>query len=355
MKILHTSDIHLDSPLTTRLSSDKVRARKRELLSSFKNLVDLAVKNGASGFIISGDLFDSEKVSRATLENVISIIENSPTVIFFYLFGNHERDMLIKSELTLPKNLKLFEDGWTSHRFGDTVISGRATTEKNMFDSLLIDKDKRNIIVLHGELADHSDVGGKIGKTEIGALPIDYVALGHYHSYGAHSLSQRATAVYPGTPEGRGFDEAGEKGAVMLDVTPYGITHSFIKTAQRTLRIVEVDVSGIDTAYLLECAVENATRAIENKDIVRIVLTGEREVEREFDTDALTNRFAHRFYYFECRDESRIKISADDFKNDKTLKGEFIRGVLADESMSDEEKQKVITMGLRALHGAEID
>lgn len=355
MKILHTSDIHLDSPLTTRLSSDRIRERKRELLSSFKRCVDLAVRSAAQGFIISGDLFDSEKVSRATIEYVLSVIEATPTVTFFYLFGNHERDALIKSELTLPKNLKLFDDGWTSYRFADTVIWGRCTTEKGMFDSLLLEKDKRNIVVLHGELADHSDAGGKIGRGELAALPIDYVALGHYHTYGSHGITQRTTAVYPGTPEGRGFDEVGDKGVVMLDVDPYGISHTFIKTCERTLRIIEVDVSSVDTAYLLECAVENATRGVDSHDIVRVVLTGERDVTRELDTDALTNRFAHRFYFFECRDESGIRICADDYKHDKTLKGEFIRGVLADERLTEEEQKRVIAMGLRALHGAEID
>ena len=104
MKILHTSDIHLDSPLTTRLSADKVRTRKKELLSSFRRCVELAVRSGAQGFIISGDLFDSEKASRMAVETALSIIADAPTVSFFYLFGNHERDMLIRSGLEIPKN-----------------------------------------------------------------------------------------------------------------------------------------------------------------------------------------------------------------------------------------------------------
>ena len=33
MKILHTSDLHIGSPLTSRLSADKVRARKNELIA----------------------------------------------------------------------------------------------------------------------------------------------------------------------------------------------------------------------------------------------------------------------------------------------------------------------------------
>ena len=64
MKIIHTSDLHLDSPLTTRLASDKVRERKNELLFSFRKNVQAAKDNGADGFIIAGDLFDSDKVGK---------------------------------------------------------------------------------------------------------------------------------------------------------------------------------------------------------------------------------------------------------------------------------------------------
>ena len=355
MKILHTSDIHLDSPLTTRLSADKVRARKKELLSSFQRSVDLAVRSGAIGFIISGDLFDSEKASRMAVEVALSIIADAPTVSFFYLFGNHERDMLIKSGIDLPKNLKVFDDGWSYYRFSDVVIAGRCTTEKGMFDSLMLEEGKRNIVVLHGELADHSDVDGKIGRSEAAKLPIDYIALGHYHSYSEEKISQRCSAVYPGTPEGRGFDEAGDKGVVMLDIDSYGITHSFIKTCERTLHIIKVDVSALTNEYLIEREIENATRGIPTGDIVRVVLVGEKDIATEFNTDVINTRFMHKHYYFECRDESRMRISKDAFINDKTLKGEFIRGVLSDESLTDDEKQKVISMGLSALHGAEID
>ena len=347
--------MHLDSPLTTRLGSDKVRGRKRELLSSFKRSVDLAIRSGAFGFIISGDLFDSEKASRASLDTVLSIISDAPSLNFFYLFGNHERDMLVESGLPLPGNLKLFGDGWGYYRFSDVVIAGRCTTEKGMFDTLNLEKDKKNIVILHGELADRSDVGGKIGRGELAESYVDYLALGHYNSYSSERISERCTAVYPGTPEGRGFDEAGEKGVVMLDVGTYGISHSFIKTCERTLRIIPVDISSLSNEYLIEKEIENATRGIPSGDIVRVVLTGERNISLEFDTDAIATRFIHKFYFFECRDESRMKISADDFIADKTLKGEFIRGVLSDVRLSDEEKERVISMGLRALHGAEID
>ena len=221
--------------------------------------------------------------------------------------------------------------------------------------NLVLEEGKRNIVILHGELADKSDVGGRIGRSEAARLPIDYIALGHYHSYSQERLSDRCTAVYCGTPEGRGFDETGEKGVVMLNVDPYEITHSFIKTCERSLHIIPVDVSTLSNQYLVEKEIENATRGIPTGDIVRVVLTGERNIEAELDTDSISTRFMHRHYYFECKDETSIRISPDAFINDKTLKGEFIRGVFADEELSDDEKQKIVLMGLRALHGASID
>ena len=355
MKFLHTSDLHLDSPLTARLGSDKIRQRKRELLSSFRRSVELALRNSVAGVIISGDLFDSERISRSTLESVISLISHTPSVSFFYLFGNHEKDALMESGLPLPKNLFLFGDGWTYYEFGEAVVVGRCTTSADMFETLTLDASKKNIVVLHGELADRSDEDGKIGRRELEDLPIDYLALGHYHTYSAVEISRRTTAVYPGTPEGRGFDEVGDKGVVLLEVDSYGITHTFVKTSERALRIVKVDISSIRSAYELENVIENATRGIDNTDIVRVVLVGERELTRTFDTDAVRDRFIHKFYFFECRDESRVRISADDFKNDKTLKGEFIRGVISDTRLSDEQKEKVITTGLRALLGEDVD
>lgn len=355
MRIIHTSDIHLDSPLTTHLSSDRVRERKRELVATFQRTVEHAERLDAIGYIIAGDLFDTEKVTRSSLENIIAIMERVPQINFFYLFGNHEKRMLIESGVELPKNLRLFDDEWTYYRIDDVVIAGRCTTSKDMFKTLKLDPSRRNIVVLHGELCDRSDDGGAIGIKEIEGLPIDYLALGHYHTYSATSIGQRCTAVYSGVPEGRGFDEVGEKGVVMLEVDKFGIRHEFIKTAKRTLRIQEVDVSRTKRGVDVEEAVSAEIRGLDRGDLVRLLLVGERELTTTLDTGAIYDRFKDNFYYFEVKDATRVRISADDFKNDRSLKGEFIRSVIADEGLSDAMKEKVITTGLRALLGESID
>ena len=109
MKLIHTSDLHLDSPLTARLSPADARERRRELVASFRRMIDEAESVGAVGIIIAGDLFDNDRVGIKNLEAVMGIIENARRLVFFYLTGNHEKNRLLSSGVRIPENLKLFE------------------------------------------------------------------------------------------------------------------------------------------------------------------------------------------------------------------------------------------------------
>ncbi len=354
MRIIHTSDVHLDSPLTARLSVDRIRERKEELISSFRRSIERAIDLGASGYLIAGDLFDTERVSRSTLENLMAIVGAASELTFYYLFGNHEKRLLTDSGISLPANLRIFDEDWTYFRLDDVVIAGRATTSEDMFRTLKLDPDRKNIVVLHGELCDHSAEGGAIGVGELEGLPIDYLALGHYHTYSERKIGTRCTAVYSGTPEGRGFDEVGEKGVVLLDIDRYGLRHELVRCSKRTLHAIDADISAARTSLDVEAAIENATRGIPNTDLVRVSLVGERPVELSYHLATLQDRVGLKFYHFEVRDESRLKINASDFANDRSLKGEFIRSVAASD-IPPELRDKVITVGLRALMGEELD
>jgi putative NIF3 family GTP cyclohydrolase 1 type 2 len=89
-------------------------------------------------------------------------------------------------------------------------------------------------------------------------------------------------------------------------------------------------------------------------DLVRLELSGEYAPELWKDTDALLRRFADRFYHFEVKDSSKIRIDPESYKNDKSFKGEFIRSVSADDSLDEDTKAKIIACGLYALMGENI-
>ncbi len=351
MKILHTADLHIDSPLTSHLSVDKVRERRAELFSTFSAMVESAAQNGVKIMIIAGDLFDSDKITKTAKKRTLSLIADHSELSFFYLPGNHEEDGLIRGEDALPENLFLFSEDWSYFASGDLVIAGRSTTSQDMFDTLSLPSDKRNIVVLHGELRDRSDEGGVIGRRDAAGKNIDYLALGHYHSYSAEEIDDRCCAVYPGTPEGRGFDETGVKGYVEINVDARGINHRFVPFARRALHEIELDVTGVTDLYELERRAVTALAKIPRTDLVRLVLTGYVQVGFSPDAAALSARFNPEFYYFEVKDEVRLRISASDYEHDLSLKGEFIRTVMADNTLSDKQKETIIACGLSALLG----
>ena len=349
MRIIHTSDLHLDSPLTTRLDSNKVKERKGELLLSFKRLAEMAEAEGAEAFIIAGDLFDSERIGKRTLKNTLDIISAHPKVTFLYLAGNHEKTALTRSMLPLPENIRIFESEWSSFAVGGVNFIGRTETAPNMFESIPTDKESINVVILHGEIRDRSDFGGVIGKGELAGRSIDYLALGHYHSYAETDIDPTHRAVYSGTPEGRGFDEYGKKGCVIIDINGRVVSHRFAETAYRTLYVKEIDVSDADSDIAAVYKIEKELYGVKRGDLVRVKLVGTRKLGRSFDTDTMLSSFSSAYYYAEIKDETRLLISADDFKNDISLKGEFIRSVIEDDTLSDKEKEAVINLGLNVL------
>ena len=64
MKIIHTADIHLDSPLTHAANRQK---RRFELLQALSNLSEYANNNNVSAIIIAGDLFDDQFTTNKTI------------------------------------------------------------------------------------------------------------------------------------------------------------------------------------------------------------------------------------------------------------------------------------------------
>lgn len=354
MRIIHTSDIHLDSPLTSRLPQAQVRERRRELLAGFGRLVEEANALSVEAIIIAGDLFDSERVSRRALDTALGIIEEAKDITFFYLQGNHEGDALITSAKALPENLKIFGKEWTYFNIGNVTVAGRNEICEGMFDSLSLSPERKNIVVLHGELRDRSSAPEGIGIREAAGKNIDYLALGHYHSYSAEAIDDRGAAVYCGTPEGRGFDEVGDKGYTLLSTDSDRIIYSFRPFAKRRLHIVPLELDGaVRTAEIGERAAR-VLRGIPSTDIVRLELSGRYFPNLWKDTDGLAREWEHKFYYFEIKDSSKIAINPDDYRHDMSLKGEFIRTVSRDNSLDEETKEKIIACGINALMGEEL-
>lgn len=354
MRIIHTADLHLESSLI-RLSPEQAKQRKAELFSAFERMVDEAVRIGARIFIIAGDLFDTTRISKRAAERVSAVMERHPEIDFLYLRGNHEGSAFTDKLVSLPKNLRVFGDDWTYFEYGEIVVAGRNELSEDMFRTLRLDPLYRNILVLHGPVREYSSAKDGISLPDAVRSEADYIALGHYHSYTEHKLSDRLSAVYCGTPEGRGFDEGGEHGFVIIDTDTPTVTHRFIPAAQRRVHIVEVKLDGSMSRREVEDAVTDRIYSIPSSDLVRVVLTGKRAVELSIDTYAIVERWRERFYYFEVKDESGLDIDPMSYTHDKSLKGEFIRLVYSREDIDPQMRDRIVRCGIGALMGEDFD
>ncbi len=368
MKIIHCADLHLDSVMNTHLTPAKAKERKAELLNTFRNMVRYGAEHDVSAIIIAGDLYDKKNISVTARNAVFHEIVNNPEIIFYYLKGNHDAESFLGGLEHIPENLRMFGDSWTGYKLGDengrtiTVTGVELNSENSagIYNSLVLNTEDFNIVVLHGQEA----AGAARDKAEVVNLRglqnqgIDYLALGHIHTYKREKLDARGVYCYPGCLEGRGFDECGEHGFVVLDidVENKSFTEEFVSIAHRNLYTLEVDISGcvgsMDIADRIEAVIRAS--ALSEKHLVKILLTGNVNVECEKDEELLLKQFEDEFYYVKIKDESQFVINYDDFIYDESLKGEFVRTVKADDSLSDEEKAEVIRYGIQALKGEEI-
>ena len=364
MKLIHCADIHLDSRMTAYLPPEKAKERRQEILGTFLRMIDYAAEHDVHHVLIAGDLFDDGNITALTRNAVISAIGAHPDIFFYYLRGNHDAEGLQESADTAPANLRLFGDTWTSYALDGEeskriVLTGAELSPENreiLWNSLYPDPRHVNLVMLHGALEEYDSRDGAdaIPLGRLRGRGIDYLALGHYHGYREGQLDRRGRYCYAGCLEGRGFDECGDHGFVLLDIDDetYRISAEFVPFAKRTLLELPVDVSGLDTsAQMTEKIREELEGRADSSQLVKVVLTGEVPVECEKDTDFITSRFRDDYYWFRVKDMTGLFVDYRDFRLDASLKGEFVRTVESDETLSEERKAEIIRCGIRALMG----
>ncbi len=353
MKFIHCADIHLDSKIESNLPPQKSKQRKREILLSFLQMIDYAKENGVTAVIIAGDLFDSDCVLPTTRDIVISKIRDCPDTDFLYLSGNHDGGFSL-SDVPLPENLKMFSDKWTSYSYGDVTVTGVELTQENcrhIYGSLVLDHGSFNIVTMHGGLSSSSGEQ-LVNKTELAGRGVDYLALGHYHSFDSGVLDSRGIWCYSGCLEGRGFDEAGEKGFVLLDINEGSLDRKFIKCSQREIVVKECDITGLtSTSQITDCVLQSVSD-IPDSACVKVILTGDTPEDAVKDTVFIAETINSKFYFSKLVDKTHIKIDLNKYIGDVSLRGEFIRQAMALDNK--EQAERIIEYGLAALSGREL-
>lgn len=365
MKIIHCADLHLDAKMTSNLSKEQAKERKNEILRTYVHMVEYAKANDVSVILIAGDLFDTRNVSAMVRNTVKESIINNPQIEFLYLRGNHDNDNFLTKLDEMPENLKLFSDKeWVSYSFlnGKVSITGLELTKDNQvtaYNELVLSHDTYNIVTLHGQAGEYKSAHAaeNISLSDLKNKNIDYLALGHVHKYMVEKLDARGVYCYSGCLEGRGFDECGQKGFVLIEIEEDTLqaTLKTVSCAARTLYTLPVDITGVlstnEAAKRVEAAIN--TKPFPSASLVKIVLNGALNVECELNVEYLEELFADYYYLVKIENATTLEINYDDYEKDESLKGEFVR-MVKNSDLSPEKKSEVIRCGILALSGEEM-
>ena len=366
LRILHTGDIHLDSPFSG-LSAELSEIRRRELRAAFTSMLHYVRTEHVDLVLIAGDLFDSEFVTRETLALVKSEFSrlSCPVVISP---GNH--DPISGSDVwrpgVLPDNVYVFREcELDSFDFPDIGVRvyGWAFTSRTMEHSPLreaapaADDGRINILCAHGDITSQTSLSCPVSVRELEAFGADYAALGHIHN--PQQYTDRI--AYCGCLEGRAFDEIGPKGAIdlVIDADTRRVSARRVRFSKRRYETAALSVDGVATnTELRDRIIEFVSNEHYGDDtLLRLVLTGQVDPALHISSSYLESevRSSGRLFALSVTDRTSPMMSADELRRDPTLRGEFYR-ILEPELLSNDDSVRLraaaaLRVGLSALAG----
>lgn len=366
IKILQTGDLHFDTPFKD-LNKKISLISKEELLEVFSRIIELCLINSVDILLLTGDIFDNLTVDKKTLFFIKNQIERIENIRVFISPGNHDpyNDKSFYKMIEWPKNVYVFKDNIENVKIEElkTVVWGAAFTNnyirKSLLKNIKIEEDYINIMTIHGELS-NSDEGNEynpITKEDIGLSGLNYIAIGHRHNFSGIQKSNNTYYGYAGCPQGRGFDEVGDKGVILGDITKDTVNLEFVRTSKRNYYIKNIDITNTNSyEEIKNIILSEISEEERNLNFYKIILKGEVESYFNINEEVVLEKVKDYFYFIKIIDNTKIKIDIDTIAKDYSIKGVYARKLLekSKEDISEEIIELALKMGVQALSKEEV-
>ena len=349
MRILHAADLHLDSAFAG-LAEEKAALLRQESRDILRRMVDWANDHAVDVMLLSGDLFDSDRMYSQTARTLAQALARFRGRIFLSP-GNH--DFYAPGSgydaVDWPDNVHIF----TSRRPQTVLlrslnasVTGAAFTsaeEWEPFDGASFSGGDAPIRlgVLHGEVTRGESKYRAIPPAEIEKTNLTYLALGHVHRCAGVQRAGNTAYAYPGCLPGRGFDETGDKGFLYGEITPEKVELEFIPFAPRRYQSVTADITDRDPAD----AVRQALDPDCGQDVCRVLLTGSRR--ENFSLSALTSELSGLCAALELTDETYPEEDVWARCGEDSLRGLFLQNLRARYDGADEDEKRQLLQAAR--------
>ena len=277
IKIFHTADLHLGMKFTRGYPEEVQQRLIHARFDTLRAIVERANKEGSEVFVIAGDLFDSQKVSKKdTLHAAVVLKEFDGLVLI--LPGNH--DSFQKEEDTLwarfrgamgEQTLILGDPVCRDLRpFGlDAMVYPAPCTAKHsetngigwIREASKNPEVKHHIGIAHGSLEGLSPDFNRdyypMTRGELEKSGIDLWLMGHTHlRYPDRETGTEGKVFFPSTPEPDGFDCSHPGYAWMIDLNEdKSVSYRSVETGRYRFMTLddelnrEEDVEGLKSRF----------------------------------------------------------------------------------------------------------
>ena len=361
IKILHTADMHLDSPFTL-MDASLSEARRADLRSAFTALMMYVKDNKIDILLIAGDMFEHEYATKETIALVIREFEKVPECRIVISPGNHDpyTPSSIYKKCQFPSNVHIFTEPTMSVFSFDDIgvdVYGYAFTSSSMERNPFIGKkplhpERMNILCAHGDTSSPISKYCPITEADIADSGYDYIALGHIHTGKEPTKVGDTVYAYCGCLEGRDYSESGHKGALygefIKDENGFRQSIKPIRFSRRRYATHRLNITG---AHTIEEVCDAVSQKIISKGygddtLLRVTLEGNVSPELTISRNAVESSI-RTLYSFELIDHTLPLYDAEALKNDPTIKGAFFEALLPLLESGDPEQRESAALALR--------
>lgn len=343
VKIMHMADIHFGTKSSELLPS-KSEIRRTEIKETFSKALTYAKENDVKIILIAGDVFDSDYIGADTIEFIKREFEKIKDIYVFISCGNHDPYTMKAYSLlkeNLSSNVKIFENTLESVEIKElsTRVYGYGFEDVFVNESVLkgfkaIDDDMINLCVIHADLSKESRYN-PLSLEDIANANLDYIALGHTHTFSKILKSGSTYYAYSGTLEPHGFDETGDAGVVVGEVGKDKVNLEFLPMQKRKFNVIDIDVSDCE---IFEDVVSKIKNAITSKDdLYKITFTGDKNENVSMNTDTFASIFENEAFFIKFKDNTSLKADINVLANEFTLKGICAKKII--EKTNDDNKE----------------
>lgn len=363
LKIIHTADIHLDSPFSLGDAAASAM-RREELREMFRRLCRYIGEQKADLVLIAGDMFDRKFVTKNTLDLVIRELSALPETRFVITPGNHDfySPDSIWTKTEFPKNVTIFRNETLSKvhyeiRGQKVDVYGYAFTSISLdhcpfTEYQAEDPEAINILVAHGNMLQKNAEDCPITLADIRSTNFDYIALGHIHNQHEIICDENCWYGYCGSPEPRDFGETDWHGIFSVEMNKadgeFLCKPQFVRMASRRYMVETLNVTGAEQSETILDAARNllAERDYGEETLLRLRFTGDVAASAEVPI-AEIKELTGKLSYLEVVDETSPLFDYDYLAADPTIRGAYFRQLLPKLRSKDVREREVAAMALR--------